>query len=80
MIETRLTQATEEKKTITIDGNETRVGLPPKVADQIKAGIPLGRAGTAQEAADGVYLFCTCTDESNYISGQVILVGGGLTA
>lgn len=78
LIETRLTEATDEKKTITIDGNETRVGLPPKVADQIKAGIPLGRAGTAQEAADGVYLFCT--DESNYISGQVILVGGGLTA
>lgn len=38
--------------------------------------IPLGRLGTAQEAADGVYLFCT--PESNYITGQVITVGGGI--
>jgi 3-oxoacyl-[acyl-carrier protein] reductase len=32
--------------------------------------------GTVEEAANGVYLFCT--PESNYISGQVITVGGGL--
>ncbi|MAI64996.1 MAG: 3-oxoacyl-ACP reductase, partial [Alteromonas sp.] len=38
--------------------------------------IPLGRSGTAAEAADGVYLFCT--PESNYISGQMTVVGGGL--
>jgi 3-oxoacyl-[acyl-carrier protein] reductase len=39
--------------------------------------IPLGRRGTPEEAAGGVYLFCT--PESNYISGQVIVVGGGLS-
>jgi 3-oxoacyl-[acyl-carrier protein] reductase len=39
--------------------------------------IPLGRFGTPEEAADGVYLFCS--PESNYISGQVITVGGGIT-
>ncbi len=78
LIETRLTEATNDKKTITIDGNETRIGLPPKIATQIAASIPLGRAGTAEEAAGGVYLFCT--PESNYISGQMLLVGGGLTA
>jgi 3-oxoacyl-[acyl-carrier protein] reductase len=33
--------------------------------------------GTPEEAADGVYLFCA--PESNYISGQVITVGGGIT-
>jgi 3-oxoacyl-[acyl-carrier protein] reductase len=32
--------------------------------------------GTVEEAADGVYLFCI--PESNYISGQVITVGGGI--
>jgi 3-oxoacyl-[acyl-carrier protein] reductase len=42
-----------------------------------KAMIPLGRGGTAEEAADGVYLFCT--PESNYISGQIVTVGGGLS-
>ncbi|MEP7344986.1 MAG: 3-oxoacyl-ACP reductase, partial [Gemmatimonadaceae bacterium] len=29
-----------------------------------------------EEAADGVFLFCT--PESNYISGQVVVVGGGI--
>ena len=38
--------------------------------------VPLGRAGTPEEAAGAVYLFCI--PESNYISGQVILVGGGI--
>jgi len=40
--------------------------------------IPLGRGGTPEEAADAVFLFCS--PESNYISGQVILAGGGLIA
>jgi 3-oxoacyl-[acyl-carrier protein] reductase len=38
--------------------------------------VPLGRGGTSEEAADAVYLFCT--PESNYISGQIVAVGGGL--
>ena len=38
--------------------------------------VPLGRGGTPEEAADAVYLFCT--PESNYISGQVVAVAGGL--
>jgi 3-oxoacyl-[acyl-carrier protein] reductase len=38
--------------------------------------IPLGRLGTPEEAAGGVYLFCI--PESDYISGQVITVGGGI--
>ncbi len=36
-----------------------------------------GGQGTPEEAADGVYLFCS--PESNYISGQVVTVGGGIT-
>jgi 3-oxoacyl-[acyl-carrier protein] reductase len=38
--------------------------------------IPVGRSGTPEEAAGAVYLFCS--PESNYISGQVIVCGGGL--
>lgn len=38
--------------------------------------IPMGRAGTAEEAAAAVYLLCT--PESDYISGQVVICGGGL--
>ncbi|WP_136658059.1 SDR family NAD(P)-dependent oxidoreductase [Nitratireductor sp. XY-223] len=75
-IETRLTESTDEKKTITVEGNEVAIGIPTKVASGFKAMIPMGRAGTVEEAADGVYLFCA--PESNYVSGQVLIVGGGL--
>ena len=34
-----------------------------------------GRAGTPDEAAGGVYLFCS--PDSNYVSGQTLVVGGG---
>ena len=37
--------------------------------------VPLGRGGTPDEAAGAVFLFCT--PESNYISGQTIVCGGG---
>lgn len=75
-IETRLTQASEKKKIINVGGNDVEVGLPPKVLDGFKRMIPLGRGGTPQEAANAVYLLCT--PESNYISGQTLIAGGGL--
>ncbi|MEX3011804.1 SDR family NAD(P)-dependent oxidoreductase [Hoeflea sp. TYP-13] len=75
-IETRLTESTDDKKTIVVEGNEVAVGIPTKVATGFKAMIPMGRPGTVEEAADGVYLFCA--PESNYVSGQVLVVGGGL--
>ena len=54
-----------------------KVGVQPELLEKLERDfIPLGRLGTAEEAADGVYLFCT--PESNYISGQVITVGGGI--
>ena len=39
--------------------------------------VPLGRAGTPEEAAGGIYLMCI--PESDYISGEVLIVGGGLS-
>ncbi len=77
-IETRLTELVEEEKIIHIDGRKVAVGIPKEGADGFLALIPLGRAGTPEEAADGVFLFCT--PESNYITGQVVTVGGGLVA
>ena len=38
--------------------------------------IPLGRVGTPDDAAGAVYLFCV--PESDFISGEVIVAGGGL--
>lgn len=76
-IETRLTVARDEKIEMAFEGNRVQVGIPEKVAQGLKAMIPMGRAGTPEEAADGVYLFCA--PESNYISGQTIIVGGGMS-
>lgn len=77
-IETRLTQPIEdgEQKIIGIEGRDIKVGVQPHLLDTFRTLIPIGRGGTAEEAADGVYLFCS--PESNYISGQVIVCGGGL--
>lgn len=38
--------------------------------------IALGRAGTPDEAAGGIMLFCL--PESDYITGQLLEVSGGL--
>ena len=76
-IETRLTQALagNDSKTVTIEGREIKVGIQQSMIDAGKHMIPLGRPGTPEEAANSVYLFCT--PESNYVSGQVLVCGGG---
>ena len=76
-IETRLTQALagDASKTVTIEGREIKVGIQQSMIDASKQVIPLGRPGTPEEAADAVYLFCA--PESNYVSGQVLVCGGG---
>lgn len=76
-IATRLTEATDEKKSVTVDGHEVGLGIPSKVHQSFTRMIPMGRQGTAEEAAGGVYLFCV--PESNYVSGQTLIVGGGIT-
>jgi 3-oxoacyl-[acyl-carrier protein] reductase len=76
-IETRLMRSLEEPDAkIVIEGEEVRVGVQPALIKALPTVVPLGRAGTAEEAANGVYLFCI--PESNYISGQLIIVGGGI--
>lgn len=76
-IETRLTQSFErEDSRVSIDGRDFRVGVPETTRHAVPRMAPLGRPGTPEEAAGAVYLFCI--PESDYISGEVILVGGGL--
>ena len=77
-IETRLTvanTAAAEPSTITVEGREIKVGISEQIVQMAKVMIPLGRPGTPTEAAASVYLFCT--PESNYISGQTVICGGG---
>jgi 3-oxoacyl-[acyl-carrier protein] reductase len=77
-ITTRLTQPlTGAAASIEVQGRTIPVGLQPALIEAAGAFIPLGRPGTPEEAANGVYLFCT--PESDYISGQVVIVGGGAT-
>ncbi|MEU8900128.1 SDR family oxidoreductase [Nocardia sp. NPDC048505] len=76
MIKTRLTEAPAGSGgTIEVQGKEIKVGVNPQLAAAMEQMIPLGRAGTPAEAAGAVYLFCT--QESNYISGQTVVCGGG---
>ncbi|MFC3609350.1 SDR family NAD(P)-dependent oxidoreductase [Stutzerimonas tarimensis] len=75
LIKTRLTEATDAEKSVDIEGRQIRVGINPKNLQAAEANIPLGRAGTPEEAAGAVYLFCI--PESNYVSGQSLICGGG---
>ena len=75
-IRTRMTQPITTEQGAS--GEPRKVGVQPALIEQLEQNaIPLGRLGTPEEAADGVYLFCS--PESNYISGQVITVGGGIS-
>jgi 3-oxoacyl-[acyl-carrier protein] reductase len=77
-IKTRLTEATADgNATAEIDGREIKVGINPDLMTMLERSIPLGRAGTPQEAAGSVYLFCI--PESDYVSGQTLICSGGLT-
>jgi len=76
-VETRLTQTFEKDvPEIAVGARKFKVGLDTAQAELIKAMIPLGRAGTPDEAAGAVYLFCL--PESDFISGEIIVAAGGL--
>jgi len=77
LIETRLTQAlTAEGATIEVKGHTIPVGVQPKVLEAVKAVCPLGRPGTVEEAASAVLFFCAPL--SDYITGEVLICGGGM--
>ena len=77
LIHTRMTSADAKAgATVNIEGREIRVGLNPEMLKSHAQRNPLGRGGTPEEAAGGVYLFCS--PDSNYITGQVIAVAGNV--
>jgi 3-oxoacyl-[acyl-carrier protein] reductase len=76
LIKTRLTEATAGNDAkIDVGGRQIKVGVNPQLMQNLETMIPMGRAGTPVEAAGAVYLFCI--PESNYVSGQVVVCGGG---
>lgn len=75
-IETRLTQALgAEGAEIQVKGRKIRVGVQPAVRDTLAAANPLGRFGSAEEAAGPVVFFCSPL--SDYVTGEVLLCSGG---
>jgi 3-oxoacyl-[acyl-carrier protein] reductase len=75
-IDTRLTQAKERGETITREGIEIAIGIPGERLERTTPMIPMGRAGTATEAAGAIFFFASPL--SDYVSGQVLEVAGGL--
>lgn len=76
-IETRLTQAYQDEiPRIDIQGHQVNVGLGEAQISQMKNMIPLGRAGKPEDGAGAVYLFCI--PESDFVSGEIVVAGGGL--
>lgn len=74
-IETRLTAAKEDADTIEKDGQQIQLGIPEQMRQMAKMIIPLGRPGTPEEAAGGV--FYLCSPWSDYVSGQTLHITGG---
>ncbi|ADU99565.1 SDR family oxidoreductase [Alicycliphilus denitrificans] len=78
LIRTRMTEVTgSADAAIQVEGREIKVGVNPGLMAMLERSIPLGRAGTPEEAAGAAYLFCI--PESDYVSGQTVLCTGGLT-
>jgi 3-oxoacyl-[acyl-carrier protein] reductase len=75
-IDTRLTQAKEKGETIHRGDTEIALGIPGERLSRTTPMIPMGRAGTAQEAAGAIFFFAS--PFSDYVSGQVLEVAGGL--
>ncbi len=76
LVETRLTKPnTEIESRFEIEGREIKMGLPPAILDSLQTLVPLGRLGSVEEAAGSIYFLCS--PDSDYVSGQVLLVTGG---
>ncbi|MFF2087250.1 SDR family NAD(P)-dependent oxidoreductase [Nocardia sp. NPDC058176] len=76
LIKTRLTEAPADSGgTIDVEGKQIKVGVNPNLLAAMEQMIPLGRGGTPAEAAGAVYLLCT--PESDYVSAQTLVCGGG---
>ena len=74
-IETRLTASKDESNVMEIGGEKVQLGIPDQLRGMASMLIPLGRPGSPQEAAGGVFFLCS--PWSNYVHGQVLNITGG---
>jgi 3-oxoacyl-[acyl-carrier protein] reductase len=76
LIETRLTQPMiQAGASIEIKGHQIPVGVQPAALEAAKKMCALGRLGTVEEAAGAVMFFCS--PMSDYVTGEVLICGGG---
>ena len=54
-----------------MQGHKIKVGVQPALREAVKAACPLGRFGTAEEAAGPVLFFCSPL--SDYVSGEILI-------
>ncbi len=77
LIDTRLVQPlTDAGAKMEMHGHQIRLGVQPSLLDSVKNTCPLGRLGTPDEAAGAVLFFCSPL--SDYVTGEVLICGGGL--
>jgi 3-oxoacyl-[acyl-carrier protein] reductase len=77
LIDTRLTRPMDEAAAnIAIGARQIQVGMQAQVREQAAKNIPLGRVGTAQDAANAIFFFCCPL--SDYITAETLVCGGGL--
>src|SRR3954451_22729969 len=74
-IETRLTASKDEENVAEIGGEKVQLGIPDQIRGMAGMLIPLGRPGTPEEAAGGVFFLCS--PWSDFVHGQVLNVTGG---
>ena len=74
-IETRLTASKVDDNVMEIDGEKVQLGIPDQMRGIAKMIIPLGRPGTPEEAAGGVFFLCS--PWSNFVHGQTLHITGG---
>jgi 3-oxoacyl-[acyl-carrier protein] reductase len=77
LIETRLVQPLNDAGAkMEMHGHQIRLGVQPSLLESVKSACPLGRLGTPEEAAGAVLFFCSPL--SDYVTGEVLICGGGL--
>lgn len=77
LIETRLVQPLDAKDgSIEMKGHQIRLGVQQSLLESVKTACPLGRLGTPEDAAGAVLFFCSPL--SDYVTGEVLICGGGL--
>jgi 3-oxoacyl-[acyl-carrier protein] reductase len=74
-IETRLTASKDESNVAEIRGEKVQLGIPDQMRGMASMLIPIGRPGTPEEAAGGVFFLCS--PWSNFVHGQVLNITGG---